>query len=83
MMDKNQSEVERSFGSLQTKACAQRPRVMEKSILEEETLRVFKHQNHIFETIFDANENQELNERKPRVKLRDRFILQMYLNLET
>ena len=46
--DKNQSNVERSFGSLQRKASPNRPRLDHKTILFEEITRTFKLQPEIF-----------------------------------
>ena len=75
MMDKNQSEIERTFGSLQTKACSKRPRIQENSILEEEIVRVFQKQDYIFE-------EGEHNTPRKKNNLRNGFILSFHFSIQ-
>lgn len=63
LRDKNQSNVERVFGSLQRKASPQRPRLDHETILYEEITRTFKRQPEIFEKL--------KNEKKDSKKLRN------------
>ena len=61
LLVKNQSEVEQSFGSLQTKACPQRPNIQDNSKLEEEIVLVFRKQQYIFEEC----EQEKLSQNRP------------------
>lgn len=69
LRDKNQSNVERCFGSLQRKASPQRPRLDHETILNEEITRTFKRQPEIFENLE--------NEKKDSKKLRNELALKI------
>lgn len=72
LFDKNQSNVERVFGSLQKKASPHRPRLDHETILYEEITQTFKHQPEIFQHFRngDKEDSKDKDSKGPK-KLRN------------
>ena len=69
MFNRNQSEVERVFSGLQSKATPARPRLFFDTILHEEQLKKFKRQSSLFDFVKLDSEDPEIrNELVQRVK---------------